>query len=155
MFYIYGDYVGSYFMQIVYFDLVVLFGLNFLEMWMFGGGQVEELCWVLEILKVWVIIIDLCYIDLVIIEYVEWLLICLIMDVVLVVGIVYMLIIEQFFDEVLVNCYCVGYDCSILLDMVVFNDSYKDYVFGMGDDGIVKILEWVVDIIGIFVMCIC
>lgn len=97
------------------------------------------------------IVIDLCYIDIVVGCEDEWILICFGIDVVLVVGIVWVLINENFVDQFFFDNYCIGYDEKIFLVDVFFNGYYKVYILGQGEDGIVKMLQWVLYIIGIFV----
>lgn len=63
-------------------------------------------------------------------------------DVVLMLGIVYMLVENGWYDEVFLVCCIIGY--------VVF----VFYLLGESD-GIVKIVEWVVEICGVGVVKIC
>lgn len=100
------------------------------------------------------IVIDLCYIDIVVGWEDEWIFICFGIDVVLVVGIVWVLINEDLVDQFFFDKYCVGYDEKMFLVGVLVNGYYKVYIFGEGDDGIVKMLQWVLCIIGIFIECI-
>lgn len=145
----YGKYEGSHFTQIAHSDLVVLFGLNLSETRMSGGGQVEELRRAIDKSKARVIIIDPRYTDSIVTENAEWLPIRPTTDAALVAGIAYTLITENLIDESQVNKYCVGYDRSTLPDTAPVNASYKDYVMGTGEDGIVKTAEWSADICGI------
>lgn len=98
MFYIYGSNDGNSIMDIENSKLVVMFGNNLVEICMSGGGIIyffEKVC---EKLNVKMIVIDLWYIDMVVGCEDEWFFICLGIDVVLVVGIVWVLINENFVD---------------------------------------------------------
>lgn len=86
------------------------------------------------------IVIDLCYNDIVVGCEDEWLLICSGIDGVLVVVIVWVLIIEDFIDKLFLDKYCIGYNEIILFVLVLCNVYYKVYILGQGDDGIVKML---------------
>ena len=147
--YTHGKYMGSHFTQIAHSDLVVLFGLNLSETRMSGGGQVEELRRALETSKAKVVIIDPRYTDSVITEHAEWLPIRPTTDAALVAGIAHTLISENLINEADVNKYCVGYDSRSLPATAAPNASYKDYVMGTGNDGIVKTPEWAAEITGI------
>lgn len=89
------------------------------------------------------IVIDLCYNDIVVGCEDEWLFICFGIDGVLVCVIVWVLIIENMVDQLFFDKYCVGYDEKILLVSVLKNGYYKVYILGEGLDGVVKMLEWV------------
>lgn len=111
---------------------------------MSGGGVIYYFEQVWQKLNVWMIIIDFCYIDIGVGCEDEWILICSGIDVVLVNGLVYVLIIENMVDQLFLDKYCVGYDEKILFVSVLKNGYYKVYILGQGKDGIVKMLEWVV-----------
>lgn len=153
--YIYGGWVdGNSLLDIENSQLVVLFGNNFGEMWMSGGGVMYYFEQVWQKFNVWMIIIDLCYIDIGVGCEDEWILICSGIDVVLVLGFVWVMIIENLVDQFFFDKYCVGYDEKMLFVGVLVNGYYKVYIFGQGIDGIVKMLEWVLIIIGILCECI-
>lgn len=110
---------------------------------MSGGGVIYYFEQVCQKFNVCMIIIDLCYIDIGVGCEDEWIFICLGIDVVLVNGLVYVMIIENLVDQVFFDKYCVGYDEKILLVSVLKNGYYKVYILGEGLDGVVKMLEWV------------
>ncbi|MBJ7221306.1 MULTISPECIES: DMSO/selenate family reductase complex A subunit [unclassified Brenneria] len=147
--YTHGTYVGSHFTQIRHSDLVVFFGMNLSETRMSGGGQVEELRRALEASHARVVIIDPRYTDSVITEHAEWLAIRPTTDAALVAGLAHTLISERLIDEALVNRYSVGYDRATLPASAAPNASYKDYILGLGEDGVEKTPEWAADITGI------
>ncbi|WP_456295670.1 molybdopterin-dependent oxidoreductase [Vibrio sp. AK197] len=147
--YTYGNYSGSHFTEVEDSDLVVLFGLNVSETRMSGGGQVEELRRALEKSNAQVVILDPRYTDSVIAENAEWLPIRPTSDAAVVAALVHTMITEDLIDEDNINKYAVGFSRETLPASAPENSSYKDYVMGTGEDGIVKTAQWASDISGI------
>lgn len=95
----------------------------------------------MQVNGMWFINISLVCNDFSVVFDVEWLVIWLGIDIVLLLVLSYVLIVEFFYDQVFVVSYIVGF---------VF---YCVYLLGEYD-GVVKILVWVVVIIGLDVQCI-
>ncbi len=70
-------------------------------------------------------------------------------DAALVHGIAHVLITEDLVDQSFLYTYCVGYDAATLPASAPPNASYKDYVLGLGDDGVAKTPAWACAITGV------
>lgn len=147
--YTYGKYVGSHFTEVEDSDLVVLFGLNLSETRMSGGGQVEELRRALEKSNAKVILIDPRYTDSAVVQDAEWLPIRPTSDAALIAGMINTMIKEELIDESEISKYAIGFTKDTLPTSAKDNASYKDYIMGLGDDGIDKTPEWAAKISGI------
>lgn len=110
---------------------------------MSGGGVIYYFEQVRQKFNVRMIIIDSRYIDIGVGREDEWIFIRSGIDVVLVNGLAYVMIIENLVDQVFFDKYCVGYDEKILLVSASKNGYYKVYILGEGLDGVVKTSEWV------------
>ena len=147
--YTFGNYEGGNFTQVEHSDLVVLFGLNLSETRMSGGGQVEELRRSLEKSGARVIVIDPRYTDSAVVGDAEWIPIRPASDAALVAGLVHTMLKEDLIDEGHINKYAIGFSKATLPKSAKDNASYKDYVLGLGDDGVEKTPSWASDITGI------
>lgn len=136
--YVYGKLDDSLLSEIANSDLVVMFGHNIAETRMSGGGQFYETLKALEKSQAKVIIIDPRRTDSVTTLGAEWIPIYPGTDGALVAAIIHTLIKEQLTDEAFLAQYCVGWDSQTLPESAPKNGSYKDYILGLGDDGIEK-----------------
>lgn len=147
--YVYGKLDDSLLSEIANSDLVVMFGHNIAETRMSGGGQFYETLKALEKSQAKVIIIDPRRTDSVTTLGAEWIPIYPGTDGALVAAIIHTLIKEQLTDEAFLAKYCVGWDSQTLPESAPKNGSYKDYILGLGEDGIEKTPQWASQITGV------
>ncbi|EOC1425897.1 molybdopterin-dependent oxidoreductase [Cronobacter dublinensis] len=129
--------------------LVVLFGNNPGETRMSGGGVTYYLEQARAASQARMIVIDPRYTDTAAGREDEWIPIRPGTDAALASAIAWVLIAENYVDQVFLDTYCVGYDEKTLPPGAPANGHYKAYILGDGPDGIAKTPAWAAPITGI------
>lgn len=145
MLYTYGDdgyYTGSVFSEAASSDMVVLFGNSPADTRMGGASAGWEFLQAREKGSFKLVSIDPRHSEVLAGAGGEWIPIRPGTDAAFVAGVAYVLITENLVDQEFLDRYCVGYDASTLPAGAPQNASYKDYILGMGPDGIAKTPAW-------------
>ncbi len=151
MLYTYGDdgyYTGSVLSEAANADMVVLFGNSPLDTRMGGAGAGWEFLRAREAGSFKLVSIDPRHSEILAGAGGDWIPIRPGTDAAFVAGVAYVLITENLVDQEFLDRYCVGYDASTLPASAAPNASYKDYILGMGPDGIAKTPAWASAITG-------
>ena len=140
---------GNHLTDIANSKLVVFFGNNPAETRMSGGGSIRDLIESKQKSQVRVIVIDPRHTDTAAGFADEWIPIRPGSDAALVAGLSHVLITEDLVDQDFLDRYCVGYDQTTMPEGIPPGNSYKDYILGGGQDGLVKTPLWAASITGI------
>ncbi len=151
-FYTYGDigyYTSSTLSEATKADLVILFGNSPAETRMGGGSASWEFTRAREEGGFKLITIDPRHNETAANHKDEWIAIRPGTDAALVAGIAHALITEDLVDQDFLDTYCVGFDETTMPEGAPAHASYKDYILGLGDDGVSKTPVWAASITGI------
>lgn len=151
MLYTYGDdgyYTGSVFSEAATADMVVLFGNSPADTRMGGAGAGWEFLRAREAGSFKLVSIDPRHSEVLASAGGDWIPIRPGTDAAFVAGVAYVLITENLVDQAFLDRYCIGYDASTLPASAAPNASYKDYILGMGPDGVAKTPAWASAITG-------
>ena len=140
---------GNHLTDIANSKLVVFFGNNPAETRMSGGGSIRDLIESKQKSQVRIIVIDPRHTDTAAGFADEWIPIRPGTDAALVAGLSHVLITEELVDQDFLDRYCVGYDQTTMPESIPSGNSYKDYILGGGQDGLVKTPLWAAGITGI------
>lgn len=148
--YLYGKRTASSNSDIVNSKLVVMFGENSVETKAGGAGPTYHLEQALEQGGARVIVIDPRYSDTVATRADQWIPIRPGTDAALVDACAHVLISEDLVDHDFLATYCIGYDEDSMPESARGqHKSYKDYILGLGEDGVEKTPAWAEAITGV------
>ncbi len=148
--YTFGGWAGNNSMaDIVNSNLVVLWGDNPGATRMSGGGIIYDLQQAMRNSNAKFIHIDPRYSDTAVSVADQWIPIRPGTDAALVNAIAYVLITEDLVDQEFLDKYTVGFDEDHMPEGIPPNNSYKSYILGLGEDGVVKTPKWASKITGI------
>jgi anaerobic dimethyl sulfoxide reductase subunit A len=140
---------GNSFNDVVNSKLLVLWGNNPHETRMSGGGETFVTQKVKRDSGVKVIVVDPRLTDTAVTIADQWIPLRPNTDAALVAGMAHVMITENLLDQDFLDTYCVGFDESTLPDGAPRFSSYRAYIMGRGEDGIVKTPEWASKVSGV------